>query len=135
MSTCTAEGKDLIFPHHENEIAQSEAAWGEPFARMWLHSGFVNVDSEKMSKSLGNFVTIQQILDRNDGEALRWPSRRIGRVHFDFDVETGAGRAGFPGLDEAERRIEYFYTTRGTRRGGRRRPLPPRRATGPGPRR
>ena len=54
------------YPHHENEIAQSEAAWGEPFARTWLHAGFLNVDSEKMSKSLGNFVTIAQILERND---------------------------------------------------------------------
>src|SRR5579859_5082891 len=51
-------GMDLVFPHHENEIAQSEAAWGEPFARLWVHFAFLNVDAEKMSKSLGNFVTI-----------------------------------------------------------------------------
>ncbi len=109
-------GMDLIFPHHENEIAQSEAAWGEPFARMWLHSGFVNVDSEKMSKSLGNFVTIAQILERNDGEALRY--FLLGahyRGPIDFDVEKRPdGRVVFPGVDEAERRIEYLYVTRET---------------------
>jgi cysteinyl-tRNA synthetase len=107
-------GMDLIFPHHENEIAQSEAAWGPPFARHWVHSGFVNVDAEKMSKSLGNFVTIQQILDRNDGEALRY--FLLGahyRGPIDFDVEKRPdGRVVFPGVDEAERRVEYLYTTR-----------------------
>ena len=55
-------GKDLIFPHHENEIAQSEAATGKEFVRYWMHNGFVNIDSEKMSKSLGNFFTIREVL-------------------------------------------------------------------------
>ena len=55
-------GEDLIFPHHENEIAQSEAMTGKPLARYWLHNGFVRVNSEKMSKSLGNFFTIRDIL-------------------------------------------------------------------------
>ncbi len=109
-------GMDLIFPHHENEIAQSEAAWGAPFARLWLHSGFVNVDSEKMSKSLGNFVTIAQILERNDGEALRYflvGAHYRGPVEFDLEKRPD-GRVVFPGVDEAERRIEYLYTTRET---------------------
>lgn len=65
-------GKDLIFPHHENEIAQSEAANGCKFARYWLHNGFVNINSEKMSKSLGNFFTIREVLDRFDHETLRF---------------------------------------------------------------
>jgi cysteinyl-tRNA synthetase len=107
-------GMDLIFPHHENEIAQSEAAWGEPFARHWLHSGFVNVDAEKMSKSLGNFVTIAQILERNDGEALRYfllGAHYRGPVEFDVEKRTD-GRVVFPGIDEAERRVEYLYATR-----------------------
>lgn len=56
-------GSDLIFPHHENEIAQSEAATGHPLARLWMHNGMVNVDGEKMSKSLGNFTTIRDLLD------------------------------------------------------------------------
>jgi cysteinyl-tRNA synthetase len=64
-------GKDLIFPHHENEIAQSEAATGKPFVKYWLHNGFVNINSEKMSKSLGNFFTIKEILEKYDWETLR----------------------------------------------------------------
>ena len=65
-------GKDLVFPHHENEIAQSEAASGKPFVRYWMHNGFVNINSEKMSKSLGNFFTIREILERYDSEVLRF---------------------------------------------------------------
>jgi len=65
-------GKDLIFPHHENEIAQSEAANGCQFVRYWLHNGFVNINSEKMSKSLGNFFTIREVLEKFDPETLRF---------------------------------------------------------------
>jgi cysteinyl-tRNA synthetase len=64
-------GKDLIFPHHENEIAQSEAASGLPFVRFWMHNGFVNINQEKMSKSLGNFFTIKEVLSRFDPETVR----------------------------------------------------------------
>lgn len=60
-------GGDLVFPHHENEIAQSEAATGKPLARYWMHNGMVNVGGEKMSKSLGNFTTIRDLLDAPDG--------------------------------------------------------------------
>jgi len=65
-------GKDLVFPHHENEIAQSEGANQCQFVRYWLHNGFVNIDSEKMSKSLGNFFTIRQVLEKFDPETLRF---------------------------------------------------------------
>jgi cysteinyl-tRNA synthetase len=65
-------GRDLIFPHHENEIAQSEGASGQPFVRYWLHNGFVNVNQEKMSKSLGNFFTIRDILARYNPEIVRF---------------------------------------------------------------
>ena len=64
-------GLDLQFPHHENEIAQSEGATGRPFVNVWMHNGFVNVDNEKMSKSLGNFFTIRDVLARYDGETIR----------------------------------------------------------------
>ena len=64
-------GEDLIFPHHENEIAQSEGATGTPFVRHWLHHAFVRINEEKMSKSLGNFLTIEEILRRVPSEALR----------------------------------------------------------------
>lgn len=66
-----AGGNDLIFPHHENEIAQSEAATGKPFARYWIHFGFLNIDNQKMSKSLGNFFTAREILEKYSPEALR----------------------------------------------------------------
>jgi cysteinyl-tRNA synthetase len=64
-------GADLQFPHHENEIAQSEGAHGGPFVRTWMHNGFVNVDDEKMSKSLGNFFTIRDVLQVFNPEVLR----------------------------------------------------------------
>ncbi len=66
-----AGGNDLIFPHHENEIAQSEAATGKEFAHYWMHFGFLNIDKVKMSKSLGNFFTARDILDQYPAEALR----------------------------------------------------------------
>ncbi len=64
-------GKDLLFPHHENEVAQSECATGKPFARYWMHNGFINIDNEKMSKSLGNFFTVRDILKEYDPEDVR----------------------------------------------------------------
>jgi cysteinyl-tRNA synthetase len=108
-------GMDLIFPHHENEIAQSEAAAPEagPFARRWLHNGFVNVDKEKMSKSLGNFVTVSDVLERNDAQALRWFLLTVhyrGPIQFDLEKKSD-GRVIFPGVDEAERRVDYMYSS------------------------
>jgi len=72
-------GADLQFPHHENEIAQSEGAHGKPLARLWMHNGFVNIDNEKMSKSLGNFFTIGDVLQKFDAETLRF---FIVRAHY-----------------------------------------------------
>ncbi len=66
-----AGGEDLIFPHHENEIAQSECCNGVPFARYWLHNGFLNIDNRKMSKSLGNFFTVREIGEKYDLQVLR----------------------------------------------------------------
>ena len=66
-----AGGTDLIFPHHENEIAQAEAATGTRFVRHWMHNGLLHIDSEKMSKSLGNFITLQEALDEHGGGTLR----------------------------------------------------------------
>ncbi len=106
-------GMDLVFPHHENEVAQSECVWGPEFAKYWLHNGFLNVDSEKMSKSLGNFVTIEDVLVRNDPEGLRYfllGTHYRGPLGFDIDKQT-SGRVVFPGVDEAERRVDYLYTT------------------------
>lgn len=64
-------GKDLLFPHHENEIAQSEGATGKPYVRYWMHNGFINVDNEKMSKSKGNFFTVRDIAKEYSLEAVR----------------------------------------------------------------
>jgi cysteinyl-tRNA synthetase len=72
-------GADLQFPHHENEIAQSEGANGVPLARVWMHNGFVNIDNEKMSKSLGNFFTIREVLEQFDAETIRF---FIVRAHY-----------------------------------------------------
>ncbi|MDF2693035.1 MAG: Cysteinyl-tRNA synthetase [Labilithrix sp.] len=106
-------GMDLVFPHHENEIAQSEACSGKEFSRYWMHGGFLEIDSEKMAKSLGNFVTIKDVLDKNDPEGYRY---FVLGTHYrgplSFDVEKHAdGRVTFPGLDEAERRMDYLYAT------------------------
>jgi cysteinyl-tRNA synthetase len=85
-------GEDLIFPHHSCEIAQSEAATGKPFSRFWLHNGFVNLGSEKMSKSLGNTLTIEALLKRHDPEALRL---YLLQTHYRNPVEfTEEGVAG-----------------------------------------
>ena len=72
-------GADLQFPHHENEIAQSEGASGQPLAQFWMHNGFVNVDNEKMSKSLGNFFTIRDVLKSFDAETIRF---FVVRTHY-----------------------------------------------------
>jgi len=95
-------GMDLTFPHHENEIAQSEGASGGPFVRYWLHNGFLNVDNEKMSKSLGNFFTIREVLKRYDGETLRFFMLRTHyRSPFNFsDVH----------LDDARTALRRLYT-------------------------
>lgn len=65
-------GQDLIFPHHENEIAQSECAHGVPFANYWMHNGYINIDNKKMSKSLGNFFTVREIAEEFDYEVIRF---------------------------------------------------------------
>jgi len=88
-------GFDLIFPHHENEIAQSEAASGKPFARYWMHNGFITVNQEKMSKSLGNFFLVRDILSKFSPEIVRFYLLSTHyRSPLDFDDEklTAAGR-------------------------------------------
>ena len=95
-------GKDLIFPHHENEIAQSEAANGCQFVRYWLHNGFVNINSEKMSKSLGNFFTIREVLDRFDAETLRF---FILSAHYRSPIDFSDQN-----LHEAQAGLERIYS-------------------------
>jgi cysteinyl-tRNA synthetase len=96
-------GRDLIFPHHENEIAQSEAAFHKPFARYWLHGGFLDLEGAKMSKSLGNVVLLRDALAKVDPEALRlfFLSTHY-RNQLDFSDKS---------LADSEARMEYFYET------------------------
>ena len=96
-------GKDLIFPHHENEIAQSEALTGKPFARYWLHNGFVNIEKEKMSKSLGNILTIRDALKLHTPESIRL---FVLSSHYRSPVEYSHST-----LKEAEAKAERFYRT------------------------
>jgi cysteinyl-tRNA synthetase len=94
-------GQDLSFPHHENEIAQTEAATGHPFANYWVHNGFVQVNSEKMSKSLGNFFTIRDILAQFLPETLRY---FLLTMHYRSPLDFS-----FEAMDEAEKGLKRVY--------------------------
>ena len=94
-------GKDLVFPHHENEIAQSEAASGKTFVKYWVHNGFVNVNQEKMSKSLGNFFTIRDILQQYDPEVVRF---FILSAHYRSPIDFSDQN-----LKEARHGLTRFY--------------------------
>jgi cysteinyl-tRNA synthetase len=96
-------GEDLIFPHHENEIAQSEGATGKPLARYWIHNGFVRVNSEKMSKSLGNFFTIRDVLKQYHAEVLRL---FLLQSHYRSPVDFSDAA-----LAEARQGLDRFYST------------------------
>ena len=95
-------GADLQFPHHENEIAQSEGALGHPFVNYWIHNGFLRVDNEKMSKSLGNFFTIREVLARYDAEVLRF---FILRSHYRSPLNYSDVH-----LDDARQALTRLYT-------------------------
>jgi len=95
-------GMDLQFPHHENEIAQSEGATGETFVNVWMHNGFVRIDDEKMSKSLGNFFTIREILVRYRAEVIRY---FILNSHYRSPLNYSDHQ-----LDSAQAALEGFYT-------------------------
>ena len=95
-------GQDLIFPHHENEIAQSSCAHGKPFVNLWMHNGYVTVGGEKMSKSLGNFHTVHDLLERAPGEAIRLSLLAAQyRQPLDFSLD---------GLDRAKSALDRLYT-------------------------
>ncbi|MEO5844688.1 MAG: cysteine--tRNA ligase [Caldimonas sp.] len=95
-------GQDLQFPHHENEIAQSEGASGGSFANVWMHNGLLNIDNAKMSKSLGNFFTIRDVLKRYDGETIRF---FMVRTHYRSQFNFSDG-----GLDDARSALRRLYT-------------------------
>ncbi|MEE9524445.1 MAG: cysteine--tRNA ligase [Thermodesulfovibrionales bacterium] len=96
-------GADLIFPHHENEIAQSEAYTGKDFAKYWVHNGFITIDKEKMSKSLGNFFTVREILEKFDPEVLRV---FLLSAHYRSPIEFSDAI-----LKETEALLDRYYST------------------------
>jgi cysteinyl-tRNA synthetase len=115
MSTCClgdsfdihGGGSDLMFPHHENEIAQTEAATGKTFARYWMHNGPVRVDNEKMSKSLGNFFTVREVLAKYPAEVVRY---LLVASHYRSPINYSD-----QGLDQAASALERLYlAVRGT---------------------
>ncbi len=95
-------GADLQFPHHENEIAQSEGAFGKPMAKYWVHNGFLNIDNEKMSKSLGNFFTIRDVLQKFDAQTLRF---FVVRSHYRSPLNYSDVH-----LDDARSALKRLYT-------------------------
>jgi cysteinyl-tRNA synthetase len=99
-------GADLQFPHHENEIAQSEGANGKTMASVWMHNGFINVDNEKMSKSLGNFFTIRDVLKTFDAETVRF---FVVRSHYRSQLNYSDVH-----LNDARGALKRLYTALGT---------------------
>jgi cysteinyl-tRNA synthetase len=95
-------GQDLQFPHHETEIAQSEGATGQSFVNYWMHNGFVQIDDEKMSKSLGNFFTIRDVLAQYDAEVVRF---FIARAHYRSPLNYSGVH-----LDDARNALTRLYT-------------------------
>jgi cysteinyl-tRNA synthetase len=95
-------GQDLQFPHHENEIAQSEGAYQSKFVNYWMHNGFVRVDDEKMSKSLGNFITVREVLAKYDPEVVRF---FIARAHYRSPLNYSDQH-----LDDAKQGLTRLYT-------------------------
>ncbi len=105
-----AGGEDLIFPHHENEIAQSEAANGKPFAKYWLHNGFINVDNKKMSKSLGNFFTLREIAEHIPYDVVRFfilSGHYRSPINFSRELMEAAGK-GLERIKNAYKNLVFF---------------------------
>lgn len=103
-------GQDLIFPHHENEIAQSEACNGEPFAKYWMHNGYITVDGVKMSKSLGNFFTVRDIRKEFDGDFIRFFLLSVhyrNPINFS-DTEMNSVKQGYDRIRNAIENLEFL---------------------------
>ncbi len=96
-------GRDLMFPHHENEVAQSEAAYGKQFVKYWMHTGFITVNGEKMSKSLGNFITIKEILSKHDPNGVRI---FFALTHYKSPIDYSEKE-----IEAAEKTVERIFGT------------------------
>ena len=111
-----AGGEDLIFPHHENEIAQSEAANGKEFAKYWMHNGFLNIDNRKMSKSLGNFFTVREISEKYDLQVLRFfmlSAHYRSPLNFSADLMESA-RSGLNRIVTAAENLKFLIGSAGS---------------------
>lgn len=104
-----AGGQDLSFPHHENEIAQSESLTGKPFANYWMHNGYINIDNEKMSKSLGNFVLVYEIIKKHDPNVLRYFMLSVHYRHpINFSEELmNNAKAGLERLQTSYKNLKH----------------------------
>ncbi|MBR5731098.1 MAG: class I tRNA ligase family protein, partial [Firmicutes bacterium] len=105
-----AGGEDLQFPHHENEIAQSEGLTGKTFSRYWMHNGFINIDGEKMSKSAGNFFLLRDVLKEYDGEVLRYfllSAQYRGPINFSRDLMEAA-KAGLERMQNCKDSLKHL---------------------------
>ena len=121
-----AGGEDLIFPHHENEIAQSECCNGKPFARYWLHNAFLNIDNRKMSKSLGNFFTVREISEKYDLQVLRFfmlNAHYRSPLNFSAEIMESAKNSLERILTAADRLKELADKAEGTGLNGREKEL------------
>ena len=113
-----AGGEDLIFPHHENEIAQSEAANGKTFAKYWMHNGFLNIDNRKMSKSLGNFFTVREISEKYDLQVLRFfmlSAHYRSPLNFSAELMEAAGN-GLERIVTSSGNLKFLMENAGTDR-------------------
>ncbi|MCI8293634.1 MAG: cysteine--tRNA ligase, partial [Hespellia sp.] len=113
-----AGGEDLIFPHHENEIAQSEAANGKEFAKYWMHNAFLNIDNRKMSKSLGNFFTVREISEKYDLQVLRFfmlSAHYRSPLNFSADLMEAAGN-GLERIVNAAENLKFLSGNAGEER-------------------
>jgi len=111
-----AGGQDLIFPHHENEIAQSEAYSGKTYVNYWVHNGYININNEKMSKSKGNFFTVREILDEYDSEVIRFftlSAHYRNPINFSRELIKSAEN-GLERLYNAKENLEYFLERAGS---------------------
>ncbi len=107
-----AGGEDLQFPHHENEIAQSEGLTGKTFSRYWMHNGFINIDGEKMSKSAGNFFLLRDVLKEYDGEVLRYfllSAQYRGPINFSRDLMEAA-KAGLERMQNCKSTLKHLIS-------------------------
>lgn len=106
-----AGGEDLIFPHHENEIAQSEAANGKQFSKYWMHNGFINVDNKKMSKSLGNFFTVREIVEEYSYDIVRFfmlNAHYRSPINFSRELISAAA-SGLERIQTGRKNLDYLY--------------------------